>query len=212
MAWRIGEDLPDGRQEAPAAIRNRDPILAVLRRVLPARGRVLEIGSGTGQHAVHFAAALPGLTWQPTDADPAMRASIAAWISAAQLANVAPPLTLDIQVRPWPVHEADAIVCINVLHVSPWRASEALCSGAARILPTGAPLVLYGPYRREGVVTAASNERFDAQLRAHDPAWGLRGVEDVAATAAAAGLDLAETVEMPANNLTLVFRRRGGER
>lgn len=208
MAWRIGTDLPDGRHEAPAAVRNRDPILAVLRRVLPSQGSVLELGSGTGQHVVHFAAALPDLQWQPSEPDPALRASIDAWIAHAGLPNVAAPLALDIERRPWPVRAADAVVCINVLHVSPVRTAAALCAGAAELLPPGGPLVLYGPYRREGVVTAPGNERFDAELRAHDATWGLRRVEDVAGTAGAAGLDLVEIVEMPANNLCLILRRR----
>jgi len=208
MAWRIGTDLPDGRQDAPSAARNRDPILGVLRRVLPPRGKVLEIGSGTGQHAVHFAAALPGLRWQPTDPDPALRASIAAWIAHAQAANVAPPLALDVEAQPWPVDAADAVVCINVLHVAPWRVVPALFAGAARVLPAGAPLVLYGPYRRADVPTVESNERFDAQLRAHDPEWGLRNIEHVARAAGAAGIDLVETLAMPANNLCVVLRRQ----
>jgi SAM-dependent methyltransferase len=206
MTWRIGDDLTDGRQDAPSAVRNRDPILAVLQRVLPQTGTVLEIGSGTGQHAVHFAAALPQLRWQPSDADPAMRASIAAWIAHERVANVAAPVALRIG-EPWPVDAADALVCTNVLHVAPWHVVPALFAGAARVLQPGAPVVLYGPYRRAGVPTAGSNERFDAQLRAHDPAWGLRSVEDVASAARDAGFDLAETVEMPASNLCLVLRR-----
>jgi len=209
MAWRIGEDLPDGRHHAPAAARNRAPILAVLARVLPADARVLEIGSGTGEHAIHVAAALPQVRWQPTDADPAMRASIRAWIAHAGTSNVDPPVALDLMAEPWPVQAADAIVAINVVHVSPWDATRALCAGAARLLPPSGPLVLYGPYRRAGVPTAPSNEAFDAQLRAHDTRWGLRRVEDVATVAADAGLDLVETIDMPANNLMLVLRRRG---
>lgn len=209
MAWRIGEDLTDGRHEAPAAARNRDPILALLRRVLPARGRVLEIASGTGQHAVYFAAALPGLRWQPSDPQPAMRASIAAWVAHEGVGNVDPPLALDVTATPWPVEAADAVVAINMVHVAPWHAAIALCEGAAGILPAGGPLVLYGPYRRDGVPAAPSNERFDESLRSHDPAWGLRRVEDMARVGADAGLELEEIVEMPANNLTLVLRRRG---
>ena len=205
MTWRIGTDLPDGRHDAPSAVRNRDAVLAVLRRVLPPRGIVLEIGSGTGQHAVHFAAALPQLRWQPSDADPAMRASISGWIAHERLASVAEPVALCLG-APWPIQAADALVCINVLHVAPWDVVPALFAGAARVLPAGGPAVLYGPYRRAGVPTAESNERFDAQLKAHDPAWGLRSVEDVAAAAREAGIELAEVVEMPANNLCLVLR------
>ena len=208
MAWRIGDDLADGRQDAPAAVRNRDFILAVLRRVLPVAGTVLEIGSGTGQHVVHFAAALPALRWQPSDPDPARRASIAGWVAHAQVSNVLPPLALDLDAASWPLQTVDAIVCINVLHVTPARAGAALCALASDLLPDGAPLVLYGPWRQGGVPTAPSNERFDAELRAHDPAWGLRVVEDFAALARGVGLDLLETVEMPANNLMLVLRRR----
>ena len=210
MAWRIGDDLPDGRRQAPAAARNREPILAVLTRVLPPHARVLEIGSGTGEHAVHFARALPMVRWQPTDPDPAMRDSIAAWIAHADAPNVDAPLALDVTGTPWPIDAADAIVAINVVHVSPWHATLALLAGAARLLPSGGPLVLYGPYRRADVPTAASNEAFDASLRAHDPAWGLRDVAAVERAAADVGLELVETREMPANNLALVLRRRAG--
>lgn len=207
MEWRTGEELDDGRWLAPAAERNKAPILGVLQRWLPARGLVLEIGSGTGQHAVHFARALRTLAWQPSDPDARMRGSIAAWIAHQDPGNVLPPLDLDVEHAVWPVAHADAVVCINVVHVSPWSAVPALMAGAARILRPGAPLLLYGPYRRGGAHTAPSNERFDAQLRAHDARWGVRDMEAVTRAAVAAGFRPLETVGMPANNLTLVFGR-----
>jgi SAM-dependent methyltransferase len=209
MQWRIGEDLGDGRWRAPSAERNRDPILAVLAPRLPARGLVLEIGSGTGQHTLHFARALPALAWQPTERDAAMRRSIDAWCAHAALPNVRAALALDIESPVWPVDAADAVVCINVVHVSPWSTVPALLAGCARILPRDGPLFLYGPYARDGRHTAPSNAQFDAQLRAHDPDWGVRDTDDIAAEAARAGLSVAEVIEMPANNLVLVLRKDG---
>ena len=199
--------MTDDRRSAPAALRNRDPILAVLREVLPAHGRVLEIASGTGEHVVHFARHLPNLVFQPSDPDAGARASVTAWIAESGLANVRAPLMLDAASPPWPVTAADAIVCINMIHISPWRSTEGLFAGAASVLPAGAPPALYGPYRRHGVPTAPSNEEFDASLRARDPAWGLRQLEDVAAHAEQSGFALDRVVEMPANNLTVVFRK-----
>jgi hypothetical protein len=199
--------MTDPRRHAPATARNRDPILDVLRGVLPARGIVLEIASGSGEHAVHFARALPGLTFQPTDPDPDALTSIAAWGAESGLPNLRPPLLLDAAAQAWPVEAADAILCINMIHISPWRATEGLLAGAARLLAPGAPLTLYGPYRRDGVPTAPSNEAFDASLRARDPAWGLRQLEDVAVLAEAAGFGPPAVFEMPANNLSVVFRR-----
>jgi SAM-dependent methyltransferase len=193
---------------APATARNRDPILAVLRRVLPARGTVLEVASGTGEHAVHFAAALPGLTWQPSDPDPQARRSIAAWREASGLPNVLPPLPLDVAGPDWPAMQADAIVCINMIHIAPWRAAEGLVAGAARVLPPRGVLFLYGPYKEGGRHTAPSNEAFDADLRARDPEWGVRDLDDVKVLAARHGFDFTERVAMPANNLSVVFRRR----
>lgn len=195
------------RRSSPSAARNRDPILGVLKRVLPATGLVLEIASGTGEHAVHFAAALPGLDWQPTDPDAESCRSIAAWRDAAALPNLREPLPLDVTSADWPVEAAAAVVCINMLHISPWAATEGLMSGAARRLPCDAPLVVYGPFRQHGVPTAPSNEAFDASLRERDPAWGLRAVTAVAAEALRNGLALEDIVPMPANNLSLVFRR-----
>src|SRR5882757_9391450 len=184
---------------APAVARNRDPILAVLRDVLPAAGTVLEIASGTGEHAVHFAAALPHLTWQPTDPDSQSRGSIAAHAAQAGLANLKPPLELDASAPVWPVTRADAVVSINMIHIAPWRAAQGLMAGAARLLPAGAPLYLYGPYRRHGLHTAPSNAAFDKNLRARDPAWGVRDLDEVVALAAALGFALQHTVAMPAN-------------
>ncbi|NSX17149.1 DUF938 domain-containing protein [Cupriavidus taiwanensis] len=198
---------PDARRMAPATERNREPILAVLRQVLPASGTVLEIASGTGQHAVHFAAALPGLTWQPSDPDAAARASIAAWTAHAGLTNVRTPLALDVCRQPWGIDAADAVVCINMLHIAPWAAAEALFAGAGKLLGPGGVLFLYGPYRRGGAHTAPSNAAFDAQLRATDPDWGVRDMEAVIALGEAQGLRCDEQVPMPANNFCLVLRK-----
>jgi hypothetical protein len=197
----------EARLSAPAAERNKEPILAVLRRVLPARGTVLTIAEGTGQHVAHFASALPDLHWRPGDPDVRSRASISAW--TAGLSNVAPPLDLDVTVSPWPIAAADAVLCINMIHIAPWAATEALMQGAAALLPAGGVLFLYGPYRREGRHTAPSNEAFDADLRARHPQWGVRDLEAVAAQADRRGLALREVVPMPANNFSVVFARVG---
>ena len=194
------------RETAPSAERNKQPILEVLQRVLPASGLVLEIGSGTGQHVAHFAGALPGLTFQPSEMDTARHASIRAWTQG--LANVRAPLAFDVSRLPWPVTAADAMVCINVIHISPWEATLALMQGAGALLPPGGVLVTYGPYRREGRHTAPSNEAFDADLRSRDPSWGIRDLEAVEEVARTHGLTLEEVAAMPANNFTLVFRRQ----
>lgn len=196
----------DARRHAPAADRNAGPIWTVLARWLPARGTVLEIASGTGQHAAAFARRAPGLRWQPSDPEAEMRASIDAYARADALTNVAPALALDVT-DPWPVERADAVVCVNLLHIAPWAATEGLMAGAAAILPAGAPLIVYGPFKRGGRHTSESNARFDQQLRMREPAWGIRDLDDVAAEAEGNGLDLAEVNDMPANNLTVVFRR-----
>jgi SAM-dependent methyltransferase len=195
-------------RSAPAAERNKDPILAVLRRVLPARGLVLEIASGTGQHIVHFAKALPELDWQPSDADDDALASIAGWIAHERLGNVAPPLVLDVGAPRWPVARADAIFCSNMIHIAPWQATLDLMRGAAHVLPPGGVLVLYGPYRRFGAHTAPSNAAFDADLRARNPAWGVRDLEAVEEAAGGHGMVLDEVVPMPANNFSVVMRKR----
>jgi len=199
----IPED-DSGRRVSPAAERNKGPILGVLARVLPARGLVLEVASGSGQHVAHFARALPSLEWQPSDADPAMRRSIERWIREEALANVRPPIALDVLLQPWPIDRADAVACINMIHIAPWAATLALFAGIHAIAARTA--VLYGPYRRGGAHTAPSNEAFDADLRARDPAWGVRDLEAVADAAAGEGFTLDEVVPMPANNFTLVFR------
>jgi hypothetical protein len=198
----------DARESAPSAERNKQPILEVLARVLPPRGVVLEIGSGTGQHVAHFAQALPALTFQPSELDVERHASIAAWVAAGQLSNVAPPLAIDLIKRPWPVTAADAIVCINVIHISPWQATLGLMAGASSILPAAGVLVTYGPYLRGGAHTSPSNDAFDASLRARNPLWGVRDLDAVADVARHEGLALEEVVAMPANNFTLVWRKR----
>lgn len=192
---------------APATQRNREPILAVLRRVLPPRGLVLEVASGTGEHATHFAAALPEITWQPSDPDPDNRLSVAAWAVELQTTNMRPPLALDVRADAWPLTHADAVVAINMIHIAPWEATLGLLRGAAAILPAGAPLYLYGPYLREGHPTAPSNVAFDQSLRERDPSWGVRDLGAVVAAAAPCELVFEEVVEMPANNLSVVLRR-----
>ena len=198
-----GADLP---LTTPAAERNKGPILTVLKRVLPTRGLVLEIASRTGQHIVHFAQCMPHLTWQPSDPDPELRSSIRAWIAQTGVSNARAPLELDVRRQPWPVDAADAVVCINMIHIAPWAATTALMAGAARLLPATGVLVLYGPYRREGRHTAPSNEAFDRQLRASNPDWGVRDLEAVIVAAASHGLTLQDVTTMPANNLCVVFR------
>ena len=194
------------KQHAPATDRNREPIREVLARELPASGTVLEIASGTGEHAVAFAQAFPTITWQPTDTDPTAIASIAAWRDKAALPNLCAPLLLDVTELPWPVDQADAIVCINMVHIAPWEAALALFAGAGRLLAQGALLYLYGPYRFDGT-TAASNEDFDRSLRARDPRWGVRDVRELGDAAAEHGLVMRGVVAMPANNHSLLFRR-----
>ena len=199
---------PDARETAPSPERNKQPILEILARVLPPKGLVLEIGSGTGQHVVHFAKALPDLIFQPSEMDTERHPSIVAWSGNEQLINVRPPLAFDMARLPWPVRSADAVICINVIHISPWEATLALMRGAGDILPPRGPLVTYGPYRRGGAHTAPSNETFDTSLRSRNPLWGVRDMEEVIAVANDARLDFQEAVSMPANNFTLVFRRR----
>jgi hypothetical protein len=197
----------DARLFSESVQRNRGPILAVLQRILPGTGVVLEVASGSGEHVVHFATALPGLQWQPSDPDPQAHASIRAWIRSERLANVSEPITLDVCTSPWPVRRADAVVCINMIHISPWAATEALFAGAQELLAAGAPLFLYGPYRRFGTHTAPSNAAFDANLRARNPDWGVRDLEKVVEVAARANFEHLELVEMPANNFSVVFRK-----
>lgn len=199
---------PDQRLSSPSALRNRGPIADVLRTVLPETGTVLEIASGSGEHITHFAALFPALTWQPSDPSAEARTSILQWSEAESLANVLPPLDLDAAQDRWPVETADCVIAINMVHISPWQATLGLIKGAGRLLPAGGALFLYGPYRRQGYPFAQSNVEFDASLRARNPAWGIRLLEDVADAAEQSGLVMTATVEMPANNLSVVFRRR----
>ena len=197
---------PEGvRRHAPATLRNRAPIATILAQLLPDAGRVLEVASGSGEHCAYFAEHFPRLEWQPSDPDPDALASIAAWCEG--LANVRPPIALDAAAAIWPVGHADALLCVNMVHISPWEATLGLMAGAGRLLPQGAPLILYGPYREAGVPTAPSNEEFDQSLRARNSAWGLRLLEEVVAAAEAHGLGFDRRVPMPANNLIVAFRR-----
>jgi SAM-dependent methyltransferase len=206
-----GDDPPTqvglSKAHAPAAERNREPIAEALTAMLPRQGMVLEIASGTGQHAAHFARAFPYLSWQPSDPDPEALASISAWRAEAGLDNLLEPIALDVTAEEWPLDRADAILCINMIHISPWSATEGLMRGAGRLLPVGGPLILYGPFRRAEVMTAPSNEAFDASLRARNPDWGLRDLEAVTREANRNGLLFERLVEMPANNLTVLYRR-----
>ncbi|MBG0793280.1 DUF938 domain-containing protein [Methylocystis sp. H62] len=199
--------MNDKRLFAPSTARNRGPILDVLRNVLPTRGVALEIASGTGEHVTFFAQHLPGLTFCPSDPNAEARESISAWIASTRLANVDAPLALNVEEFPWPISTADAIICINMTHISPWSATEALFEGGSRALREGAPLYLYGPYRCGGAHTALSNAEFDGSLRARDAAWGIRDLDDVAACAREKGFGEPQVVEMPANNLSVIFRR-----
>jgi SAM-dependent methyltransferase len=198
----------DPRLYYPHILRNRDPILDVLRRVLPAEGLVLEVASGSGEQAVYFAQKLPSLRWQPTDIDPGALASIAAHRADARLPNLLAPLHLDATLQRWPVERADALVCINMIHISPWAVTEGLMAGAQRALGAAGVIYLYGPYRIDGRHTAPSNAEFDLSLRARNPAWGIRDLAEVTALASRHGFGLAETVPMPANNLSVIFRAR----
>jgi len=207
--WQPTQDDPsaaDRRLRAPSALRNRDAILAVLRDTLPSAGLVLEVASGSGEHAV--ASALPGLTFQPSDPAPDALDSIAAWAQESGLPNLLPPLLLDATAPQWPIEAADAVLCINMVHISPWRATEGLFREAGRLLKPGSPLYLYGPYRRPGLPLEPSNAAFDESLRGRNPEWGLRDLEAMEALAAANGFDAAQVIEMPANNLSLIFRKR----
>lgn len=198
---------PAGALASPAAARNAEPILAVLKAHLPARGRVLEIAAGSGEHAVAFARALPGVEWTPSDPSAEARASIAAWAQGAALPNLRPPVALDVlDEATWPEGPFAAVVCINMIHISPWAATEGLMRLAGRVLPAGGLLATYGPYREAGVPLAPSNAAFDESLKARDPAWGLREREAVTAAAKVEGLASTLRFEMPANNLMLLFR------
>jgi hypothetical protein len=201
----------DARLFAPASARNRDPILTVLRRHLPQRGLVLEVASGSGEHAVFLAQAFPNLQFQPSDPDPQARASIDAWIAAQGLANVRPAIALDATAQTWPITAADAVLCINMIHVAPWAAAVGLVRGAAGVLGSGGVLYLYGPFRREGQHTAPSNVAFDRSLRQQNPDWSVRDLEAVAELAAARGFGPPAIEAMPANNLSLIFVKTGSD-
>jgi len=198
----------EAKRHAPATARNRDAILAILQDALPTSGLVLEIASGTGEHIVDFAGHFPALTWQPSDYDRLGLASIAAWSAEAGHPNLRQPVQLDASADDWPIDQADAILCINMVHISPWAATQGLMAGAGRIVPPGGLLYLYGPYLRDGEDTAPSNLAFDANLKAQNPEWGLRDLGAVVDLAANHGLHLEQVIDMPANNLSLIFRRR----
>ena len=204
MAWQ--QAMTADKRHAPATQRNREPILAVLRAQLPEQGTVLEVASGTGEHAAFFAPALAPLVWQPSDPDPELRRSIAAHAAGTGCETLRAPLDLDAASAVWPIDSAEAVVCCNMIHIAPWRAALGLLAGAARILPPGGPLILYGPYLVGGE-TAESNRAFDSALRAQNPEWGLRELNSLEAEARKQGLKLSETLDMPANNLTVIFNR-----
>ena len=201
-------EIAGARRSAPAALRNREPIAEVLAEWLPSSGLVLEIASGTGEHAAFFAERFPGLDWQPSDVHPDALASIASWRAAAALPNLRAPLVIDAASPDWPIERAEAMLSINMVHISPWASALGLLDAAARLLPPGGPLILYGPWLKDDVPTAASNLAFDSDLKRRDPQWGLRRVEDFDAAAKERELALVDTRAMPANNLMLLWRRR----
>lgn len=197
----------DARRSAPAALRNREPIAQVLGEWLPRTGLVLELASGTGEHAVFFAGRFPRLEWQPSDVSPDALGSISAWRGEARLSNLRDPIVVDSSASDWPIDSADALLSINMAHISPWDASLGLIAGAARLLPDGAPLILYGPWLKDDIETAPSNLAFDADLKRRNPDWGLCRVEHFARAAGDKGLALSDWRRMPANNLMLLFRK-----
>ncbi len=206
MSWKIG--TPDTRLDAPATGRNREPILCVLKTVLPTKGQVLEIASGTGQHLTFFAPHFPALTWQPSDPDLMHLASIEGWIEQLPAANILPPLQIDVTNDAWGMHSVEVILCINMIHIAPWEACLGLFRGTQSILSEGGLLYLYGPFKQQGKHTAPSNEAFDRSLRAQDPRWGVRDLEAVVDIAQEHDLHLQQVIPMPANNLSVVFCRR----
>ena len=202
-----GEKIPGGLWSMPAAERNKEAILAALKKCVPSAGKVLEVASGTGQHIVYFAAALKYLEWIPSEPDPDFRLSIRSRIERVKLSNIASPLDLDVTSRPWPVTQVDVVLCCNMVHVAPWEAAQELMKGAEEVLSDVGVLFLYGPYRRHGTHTAPSTESFDSQLRQQHSAWGVRDLESLEKLGQSIGLILDEVVEMPANNFGLIFRR-----
>ena len=213
VALERRDQVADQRMFSPSAARNSEPILEVLRRILPTRGTVLEIGCGTGEHAVCFAEAMPNLTWLPSDPDPGSRASTASWTRFKGLSNVLTPIDIDVCSTRWGVEKSapfDTIVSINMLHIAPWEASLGLFSGAGSLLRVGGLLFLYGPFTQNGHFNAPSNAAFDESLKARNPFWGLRDIADLQRMAEASGLRLDATIEMPANNASLVFTRGSG--
>lgn len=196
----------DARRFSPSTARNREPILNVLRDVLPQNARVLEIASGSGEHAVYMACAMPAITWQPSDPEDEARASIDAWIAHEGLANVASPLAIDVRNPNWSVDGPfDAVVAINMIHYSPWESTSALFAGASHLLRKGGIVFLYGPYKRDGKHTAPSNEVFEVWLKERDPSFGVRDLRDIEREAGRHGFSLQKAMEMPANNLSLIF-------
>ena len=200
--------LAGGRLVSPSAERNKDAIARVLKKVLPHQGLVLEISSGTGQHVVHFAREMPYLTWQPSERDEESLQSIVHWVAAEGQTNIRAALRLDVTEQPWPVSSAAAVICLNMIHIAPWAAGQALIRGARATLSFGGTLFLYGPFRRNGQHTSPSNEAFDRQLQSQNPEWGVRNLEEVARFAKAHDFGAPEIHEMPANNLSVVFRKR----
>ena len=203
------ENGSGARRSAPAALRNREPIAEVLRDWLPEKGVVLEVASGTGEHSALFAEQFPNLEWQPSDLSPDALSSILAWAAIAALPNLRPPIEVDASRPDWPIRSADAVLNINMVHISPWSAALGLLNGAARLLTTGAPLILYGPWITDKWPTAPSNLAFDADLKRRNPDWGLRKVEAFVREAFKRGFEFADQRQMPANNLMLLFRRSG---
>lgn len=205
--WLIGEAGTQARRHAPATLRNREAIADVLKAWLPGQGTVLEIASGSGEHIVYFASRFAALDWQPSDCEPAALESISAWAAQSGLSNIRPPMLIDVEQGHWPIDRAAALICINMLHISPWTACMALFRHALGVLSPGAPLVIYGPFVRHDVMTAPSNLEFDASLKQRNPLWGLRDLAEVDAVADEFGFARAPLIEMPANNLSLVYRR-----
>ena len=207
--WTIGDSAPGEQRHAPATMRNRDAIVAVLKDILPASGLILEVASGTGEHIVYFGRTFPDLTFQPSDPDPACCESIIAWTKREAVSNVLPPLQLDAQAREWDVRKPAAILCINMVHISPWESSIGLFQKAGALLDPGAPFYLYGPYLRADVETAPDNLAFERSLKSRELRWGLRDVADMDALAEQNGFERESLTEMPANNISLVYRKQG---